>query len=324
MKFLRFVFILVFIFAISCENDIDIKSPFAPKYMVVNSLITPDTNVIVSLTYTKADTDTKDYYIPDANVKILWSDTSENLNYTDSGFYLSKIKPRIGQTYILEVKKNDTLLSAETKIPTLPEFSIDVKLNTGYSQDMLQNYSDLNITIKDNPNEKNFYEIFIPTTYNGGNQENNFVTDAYTLFNCSDDPVLYSEAYTNGNYPFILISDKNFKEQNQTINLEPLLTTYKDNFNDTIIIGSDFFLVFRSVSDEYYKFKKSFEIYMNNNSYDQGFLATLNKTVGIFSNIKNGYGIFAAYTEKVLHIQVKEKYLNGKFLNKTINETIIH
>jgi len=313
MRKIRFIYILLLIsFAISCDNIIDINFPTAEKQIVVNSFISNDTNIFVNLSYTKDVKDAKDYFISDAEVKLSWADTSIYLNYLDTGLYMANIKPFANQSYQLEVTKNDTVLTAETQIPDTLSINVDVKLNTGYSQYLQQEYSDVDITIHDNPNRENYYEIIFPT--DSWHEDNiDFFLGGNIDMAYSNDPILLAEGYT-GNFSFqkIMISDKNFDKSNVILHLKPCVNSVKHVLDDTTIYTTDFFLVVRSVSEDYYKYVKSIEQYYDNITYGGIAQTFVNKTVGVYSNINKGYGIFAGFSQKIMHEQIKEVVINKK------------
>ena len=310
MNHFKLILFFLLLTIVGCINKIDIDTKSFSKQITVNSFLTPDSNVLVNVSYTKNISDGKDYFINDAKVELIWGDSVAELHYLKEGLYTADIKPRMNQQYKIRVEKNDTILTAETFVPDTPNIkNIEVKINTGYSAAEIDYISDLNITLKDSLPGNNYYEIFCPKDFNGYYRDWN----EFTEFAQSDDSLLLSEGYIDGSVQNrILISDKDFNNSTATLHLKLIMGSPTSQLFDTLYQEIDFYLVVRSVSEDYYKYMKSYLVYENNiegqNSSFNSFanMSFISKTVGVYGNVKNGFGIVAGYSEVSRYIYKKE------------------
>jgi len=310
MKYSKVIFwFTVLVILASCYHIMDVEFPDTERKITVNSFIRPDTNIHVSVTYSKAPDDSKDYYIPDASVTLFWDDSSVALTYKDSGIYTTDIRPRLNKSYKIIVKKNDTTVMAETYIPdTGFVVAVEVKLETGYCPQEMQKYSDLNITIKDNPEQDNYYEIFIPQHAVWDTSNYFYVVNNNNIqFFSVDDSVLIAEGYFPSTLSRrLIISDKYFDKNQITLHLHPLLSCGKTVIYDTVITDALLFLFVRSVSEDYYKYSKSYQWFINYMEGDVNAVNFISRPVNVYGNIEGGYGIFAGYVQWKKLMQIQE------------------
>ncbi len=323
MKSPQYSLLILFLISLtSCINEINVDFSQPEKQIVLNSFISPDTNVFVNLSYTKTVNTCEDYYIPDAEVKLYWEDSSAILNYVDSGLYTCYIKPRINVKYKIEVIKNDTVLTAETYIPDTNFFnSINIDLMTGYNADMAMPSHDANITIIDDPNQRNYYEIFFPERelYDSAMY---YQTVQYAYLYGLNAPLcaiydscLIKEGYNPAeSYQRILFSDENFNTDTVTLHLHPSCYVATPYHNDTLIYYGNITVIVRNVSEDYYKHQKSYDLYKANLD-DNGFtsfanMSYISKILNVYNNVQGGYGIFAGYSQICRKIYVEEKHIN--------------
>lgn len=313
MNHSKLILLLTILVAFGCYNTLDVNLSDFDKQIVINSLLTPDSNVLVNVSYTKAINDAKDYYINDAKVELSWSDSIIELTNIGNGFYTADIKPKMNREYNIRIKKNDTILTAKTFVPDTPNIqNIQVEIGTGNDASYATEFNNLNISIKDMSPDTNYYEIFSPREFygDGGDYIDN---NEFNTFAQSNDPILLAEGYIDGSSQTrILFSDKDFNNSTATLHLKINSGSGTSIHFDTITRMTEFYLVIRSVSEEYYKFMKSYQAYQDNITYGYmsfnsfANMSFISKTVGVYSNIENGNGIFAAYSEISRHIYFED------------------
>ncbi len=302
------ILILIFFifFITSCYKEINLNlDQTFEKQIVVNSIIYPDTNLFVYLTYTKFLMDTSIYFIPNAKVEISDGDTTIQLHYQDSGLYVANYKPQIGKQYYLRVEVGDTILTAHTYIPAdTPMIKkiyytynlANIDLNT------LDKYMDLYIILEDpHPGRPDYYEFFCQDSgmypYNSG-------------FSPVDENYYYQEGYIDDLYPTMVLSDNFFpRDVIDTIHLRPNLcgsgnmSIHHLKHRDSIVVTGVFWFIARKVSVEYYNYMKSlYQIlhYDNNTAIFNSYGVSLFfKPTNLYTNIQNGLGIFAGFNQTV-------------------------
>lgn len=271
----------------SCISDLkgNLGLDDYPKQLVVNCFMTNDSTIRVKVEHTFNVVGEPEFEeINYANVQI--SDIEGNIyecNYHESGFYISDFIPELNKTYDLivevenyeQVKSSDIMPKTEIEIESWKlTDSVDITTDGEY-------YSDLEIIVKDIVDENNFYELsifqidslneIIPVRFGTSNTIiENPAIDA--------GPATFSNAYYN-----ILFSDNLFKNQNAGFNFH-----FRKPFPEKSV-----YLCLKNCSEAYFQYQLDYCFYKN--SSENPFYEPLNA----FSNIKNGFGIFACYTADI-------------------------
>ena len=298
------IFMLV---VLSChESELKIELPIPKPKLVVHSTFTPFTLPIVksftvSLSQNAGMFDSlKVAQIPDAKIT-LFADGKFDQILKYNGIYGSQSNyyPKVGIEYRILVEKEG--FESVTAKGIIPEKVLikDTKLTPFAALDELKNpLSQLSMIFDDPAGQQNFYEIIILQDQNESSK--------FKLY--SNDQVITSESYYPSPVAFdakqpnrLLFSDKLFNG-----NLHKLEVTYRAPL---VILGGKkyinrhlIFLIFRSISKDYYLYYTSLLKQMNDVRPEILFGAAEPSTV--FSNIQNGYGVFAGYSEDNRTIQV--------------------
>jgi hypothetical protein len=120
-----YVFLLVYLISVSCENDITLNLNIPEDMLCMNCILEAgNDSVVIYITKIQAvENDTA--FTPVANARIeLRKDRQllQGINYQGNGRYLIKHKPEAGKKYELNVEVDGykTLL-AETSVPDFPD-----------------------------------------------------------------------------------------------------------------------------------------------------------------------------------------------------------
>jgi hypothetical protein len=301
-------FILLILFTISCRKDFHYNFENNPQVNVSCFIHAKDT-VKLQLTYLLGDISVgtiladKDY-ITNAEI-FLYEDMTfkEQLQYkeiptnisVDKGWYFSRsFIPKENHSYQLKivVPGFDTVY-AETFIPQAVKID-SVQINGKRVADtvyLAQNtdYS-VNTFFKDKAGQKDYYNYWSNTFFK------------------SYDPAIeskyrsgYYESSTLAIYKFAFFSDNLFNGKSYALNT---------NFNSYIgdISGEGYPIIFKlySLSYDAYAFYKTFYL------YQKTLENPLSEPVIIYSNIKNGTGIFAGMSSDVDSVLIMYKQSNDK------------
>ncbi len=262
----------------------------------------------VDLTSSVPILDTSNYktIIPDATVYLFENNVIiDTLEYIDTAeYYISSIYPQTGKEYKLEVSK--TGLKEVTCMDIVPErVTIDAAtvINYGGLDSNGEPFSEITLSFSDPENTGNFYEIVVS---DAGNLEDYF-------FLTANDEIITSESY----YPSILMFDArspqflpfndikiNGTSKELKIFYMPPRTIFVDGNNEETFINSHVIDIhLRSISEKYYKFRTSYLQHLNNKRGDG--LFGMNEPMNVYTNVENGYGIFAGYQEDIITIEVE-------------------
>jgi Domain of unknown function (DUF4249) len=273
----------------SCEKEVEINLPAPEKKLIVNSLFSPDSMFRVRVSALQGMFDNYPSCLNNAEVKLFRNNVFlRNLILIDNGIYVSdSIKPVLGNEYKLIVNAPNypsafaTCLMLNNKIlveKITRRDSVGINASGDY-------YSEAAITFTDPIGEKNYYEIRLA-----------FVdTSAFFSYNYSsvfgNDPVIENENDLAYNPISLLFNDDLINGISYTLKVN----YYPPLYGSGGIANKPYKAVviqFNSISKEYYQYKKKLLRH----------LATQNSSVfepseptQMYSNIENGYGIFAGY-----------------------------
>lgn len=299
------IFLLV-ILSFSCQKELEIKLPdFDPK-PVVNCLFSTDTNFVINLSHSISLNDSVKVDIENAKC-YLFSDEIliDSLSYISDGFYKSNIKPEQGKYYKLKViSTNFDEVSSISYIPVTPQilnieqqdFAVPPPV---YSSDITENVplNKLSITFLDDANVENYYELKILIKRYWADIQENQIQRCPRLF--SYDEVIRNEDILDYEPNLFVFSDSLFNGQTKTIDF-----LYKQdgitmgcNSDDCVYFYGQYriYYKFRAISKEMYDYRKSLIKHVYNQP-TTGF-EVFGDPVPMYSNIKNGLGVFAGYTE---------------------------
>jgi hypothetical protein len=292
MKKLLFLLIVSLIY-ISCEKVIPFEGDVNIPKLVINSIFQSDSTFKVHVSSSRSVIDTASFQnIEDAIVTIKDDNgsTIEILNYVENGFYIGQNFPQENQTYNLEVTHPN--YPNVTSSDSLPSPIIINSIDSTTIVDPI-NGDRLQITLdfEDPKSAQNYYLI---ETYSVNEYlviKNSDTTD-YELDTIKQLMILTDEVFQNGSSPFReqgLFNDLLFNGQNKKLELE---IPY-DNFSE-IEVGYEWSyktlsvrVYLHNISKSYYYYRTSLELYQSasGNPFAQ--------PVQVYSNIENGFGVFA-------------------------------
>jgi len=314
------IIILLLATIFSCTKTLDFDEANNESQFVLNSIIWPDsvfaasisksTSILMDKQVGQITGGTLDLYEDGTLLTQITSPTGQ--------FYASGIKPKAGKSYRIVVNSNGKQLEAETTIPDQAEIlSIDtssVKDEYGYKR---INYK---VKIKD-PIGDDYYRIVV---MNETLSKMTFIdsekkkTTAYYLQNMqysilSDDPV-FNSVYNNMGEDIIDMGPENDynifpddyfkgKEYSVQFQISPYGYGYYNPYssgsvynpnspNNTIFERNTIHI--QKLSKDLYNYLKYLKLY--NHYHDNPF----SEPVPVYSNVKNGTGIFAGFNDNTV------------------------
>ena len=300
---------LTFFAFIQCIKEINIQLPEHHPQLVVNGLFQPDSLISVSLGKSKSLLDDTPAQ-PITNASILLYENSKKIDslvwYNNK--YRSKVYPDPNTNYRLLVYHQEDTLSTGDLLPNPPLYSNVIHKDSVYFGGEGEFFNQLSLTIIDNPDEDNFYELTILTHIEHSKEEaeeesqsifNSFVSTSYFDEN-NNDYIIQSEGLLNYYPETLLFSDKHFSspQQELNINYRPRNLSFYDNHQDRAV---SVILKLRAVSSHYYQYKRNLTIHLNNQESD--LWDGTGEPISVYSNVTNGLGIFAGYNEVIDTLQ---------------------
>ena len=289
------IFILLIIAStfISCEKVIPFEGDVMVSKLVINSIFESDSTFKVHVSSSRSVVDTASFLnIEDAEVKIL--DNNGNivdvLNHINNGFYMGQTYPEENKTYNLEVKHPS--YSNITSLDSLPAPININSIDTTTVMDPINgDRIQINLNFDDPSSFQNYYllETYAVSEYI---LVEGIDTLEHEIDTAQQYMILTDVVFQNGGSPWRdqgLFNDLLFNGQNKVLEFEiPFYdeSGYEDGYDWSYKI-SGIRIYLHNISKSYYYYRTSLELYQNTsgNPFAQ--------PVQVYSNIENGFGIFA-------------------------------
>jgi len=295
-------FILVFF---SCKEEAEINVPEVPKKLVVSSIFSPDSTFKVQLKESNAGNAFKK-----ADMQLFSKGSLVgSLEHVSNGIYkIPEYSPTPGNEYRLHITSNDhkTITASDYLPEPIPILKITHTDSAGVN-DIGNYYATMNLTFTDPSEQANYYEIIVTSQIDTSTLEYNepnimdtswlnhlkedLVFQVQTVF--SYDPIVQSRNADNMMKHSLVFNDEQIdnKEYQLLVNYHP----YYTHLSSIYAKHRKITLYLRSISKNYYLYKKRLYHY---NQYNSGsdILKDPSEFVRLYSNIEDGYGLFAGYS----------------------------
>jgi len=298
MKKILYSVLIIFLLH-SCTDIIEIDLPRQDSKLVINSLFCPDSVFKINVSKSTKFIDEDHIFVDNAVCKLYANDQYlfDLMNIGD-GFYIApdNYKPTAGIRYKIEVSHIYLpSVTAEDSIPNYTPKILNIKIIDSAEVNEDNHYINmLNFDFEDQVNVANFYEfrVFkkeIPYIYTYSKM---FITMV------SDDLILVNESlldYFVNNIPF---NDLSFTNQTHNFSLKfNLPIQNKSKSSKYHAVDYTLILYTNTGSEAYYNYQKKLIQHINNQNPD--FWSGMGTPVVMYSNINNGYGIFAGYNQRI-------------------------
>lgn len=298
----------------ACEKNVYFDVDTQENKLVVNAIVQPDSmlKAVVSLSVDPLAVGFDAARVNDATIKIYRNDIfAGNFDADIDGYYHidpATLNAQPGDKLNMEVSApNRETVTAETVIPTaVPIESVEItdtvyvkvsyyvsdSLGNYYTIDTLVPHYEIQLTFTDPPGEDH-YSLAI--------DYQDAYSESYTCFSSSDPAFL-----VDGNYDFggedengtvtlcneAYFTDISFQGTKKTItvNLLELPTDF--------ILDAKFIFRLRHLSSDYYDYLVSSSLQYDNNGNP------FSEPVTVFSNIQNGFGVFAGLSVSFVEIDL--------------------
>lgn len=276
------IFILLELY--SCRELIHDEFPEFTPVPTVNSILVADSTVKVHVSLAGKLDINKLVLIDDAEV-LLYVDGvyKETLTSFDEGMYLSSTVVEPLKTYHCEVSiPGYQTVSCSDDLPKPAIITDILHINKAGKDEEGQTYPAIRFTFKNNPGEKQYFEVVIRLIEHGHER----LADLETI----TDPLILNEGLPLALFSNSLINDSIYA---MTINY---FTGSAGSSNGGPIQTKlyPFILEVRSVSYNYYQYVR--QLYLYEKGRYPEFLAGSITAYPLYSNILGGNGIFAGYS----------------------------
>lgn len=281
--------IISFLFSIlclSCIKEVEYNLPPSSRKLVIGSYFTANSFIDVNITRTQPSNDTLYNIDGDVRAYISTGEDRYKLQKINKSVYRSPFKAKLKQSYFISVSVDGfEEVYAKDSVPAPINFVIDKYIPTVTVDNEGENISAFQITINNIPVNRTYFELRMKykRAYNGW--------EGYQSLESNDD-VVSNEGLVNLVYDKIglLFTNELINSNNKT-----LLFTFFDYIDDESNKIANVEIQLRTVSKNYFEYKK--KLYLNLANQAGDLWDGTGSPVEAYTNIENGFGIFAGYSQ---------------------------
>lgn len=333
MKYIYQLIVLVLMTGlIACETEIEFNGKEVEPVLVLNCLTCTDSTLEVKLTASRFFLSNVDTFtsITNASIVLKANDlTVETLVHKGNGIYTSTYKPQAGEriTLIASAPGFETISTTEDFPLRIADYSVDSTISTSdtmyqvdvwgtsdgngmtwYKDTIGQYYNVIHrytIRFTDPPGKKDFYRLIVQNnTYHWADSLLLSGTKSYSygfkniVFDSGESGGMEGIAEDSNYDPLNLFTDELIDGSTHTINIEYHQLVYTNirpgHQNDyyTTPRRHKLDIQLQPISKSYYLFLKTFQAFDNTDPF-------MSEPVQIYTNVKNGLGIFGARTQQI-------------------------
>jgi hypothetical protein len=281
--------LMILVLGNSCIKTLNDQLPEMEPKLVVNAAISPDSILTVNISQ---------------SVPVLNNESSDNapfvsgaaINFYEDGQYLFQLSetengyykkpdftPVPDHSYQIEIEKQG--FQKVKAVTTIPATVLIDSFDTTVTIDDYGDYQDILIKCKlkytDDVAAENYYAVECYSTY--FNEDNEKFVEKQYIYVDENEEYFYDKPYGE-----LLWTDKLTNGQTVTIKftLYPYYGYYSPEGNEDRSVK--YTIYFKSLEENYYKYKKSLYLYYENGGGDDPFT----EPVLIYTNVEDGLGIF--------------------------------
>jgi hypothetical protein len=293
-KIFRFIWLSTILFvALSCRELVTDDFPEYPPSPTVNSFLVAGKTIAVNLSMAGKLDSLLLPAINNAEIELfIDGKLTDKLENTGKGNYTSSIVVEPIKTYTCKViiPEQDTIVCSQT----LPEPNPIIKIehvNIAGRDEEGTTYPAVRITFKNDKSVQKYYEISIRfyVKHHSWGDEEEYLESRFVQIPTITDPVLLNEGLQIMLFSNELIQDTVYS---MTLNYSTGQSSSSGGSYRTTLFP--FVVELRSITYDYYRYKKQYYLYEQGTWADG--LTNTTAPSPLYSNIENGYGIFAGYS----------------------------
>lgn len=316
MKIVSFFIAMVSMFLFSCEQEIEVDIPETPPKIVINAMLEsytlPNaTRLGLELHGSRHIFDSTSNTLITNAVVLLYRDSifMDTLKYDEeTQFYPLGFSPldgpKAGESYQIAVSAPGyTSVYAQTTIPQKVEIEAIAIDRIGFEDEDGGIYSKITVTYNDPIDKNNYYEVVLSTfgaEHSPGDYRRLTTYEPYIVSEIHYPPITNVDLRRP---KYLLFNDKSLNGNK----VELSFYYYADQSIDVggrILGNVQITVQLRNVTKEYYDFRSSF-LYNTFNQVENMIYGT-GEPMNVYSNVENGYGIFAGYNNSIVTLQLNK------------------
>jgi hypothetical protein len=291
----KIILSLIILIFFACTKEVNLDLPEIEDTVIAFSIFNDKDYFKVLVSKTSFYGDTLDHFITDANVviKAQKSDLEKTLDYQGNGYYFdTTFFPQFGEVYHLNINVDGyKALTATDSMPNPPDIkNVYITPTNRYDiSNQAYRFHEIYLTLYDPSDIKNYYEALC--------YEIGYEKDFFRVTLESEEAFIVKEGDQKLYNGTLLFNDEMINGEQLEIKLSARININHepDGLNTAFHIAS--------ISPTLYRYRKQ-EIRHIVSGYD---LWNPIEPVPMYSNITNGYGVFAGYSSRsfLLHHENK-------------------
>lgn len=276
------LFLFSFLLSYSCTREVTIDIPEHNPKPVLNCLFSNDSIFKVHLGMSSSILGEPVLITDGEEIKLFSNNTFVESLVWENGVYVSATTSQPNVSYQIEWKKDGNEITSSDYTPELTLIESASYRDSVGIDEFGDNYSECTLVFSDNPNQTNYYVISLLIYYKTKEEIITYRTNVF-----SSDPIVNAEGLDEFEPVDLVFSDEliNGKTYELKLNYFPYWEAANNKYS--LIVK------FRSVSANYYKYSKSL---LKHRFYQESSIwNSFGSPVPMFTNIQDGYGIFAGY-----------------------------
>lgn len=311
MKKVSIIFLFFAIVTTSCKKIRDDLLPESNSKLYCQSIINTDSAIRVYVGRTMGILSKDPSFINDASVLLYCNNLFiDSLTNEKNGTYSSNVLPVSGDSYTIEIIKDSENLRGSTTVPgSTPLYVPKIEFPTGYDAVNQQYFGELTFSIDDDPNVENFYEVIIFTKiYDSHTNTYRYSYKNDPAYVIVPDKIVQNEGDWDYYPTSIFFSDKLFNGKKQQLAFSIAGGYITPDGIWISPFAEDGYILLRSVSREYYLYRKYYTRHAYNANIQSDGIQNLlftGEPLDMYSNIEGGLGVVAAYSSTTSKIERK-------------------
>lgn len=314
MKITPFFIAVITLLLLSCEQEIEVDIPHTPPKIMINATLVPyelpnGKYLGVELRGSRHIFDSTSNTLITNALVLLYRDSNfmDTLKY-DHVFqfypvgYAALDGPMAGERYQISVSApgysdvySQTIIPQKVYIDKVEIDRIAFKDEDGLV------YSKITLTFNDPLSQNNYYEVVLSDYNNEYNPDDYYELTTYEPYVVSE---IHYPPVTNvdlRNPKYLLFNDKSFNGKKVEMTFY-YMASQAIHAGVHILSGGSILVQLRNVTKEYYDFRSSF-LYNTFNQVENMLYGT-GEPMNVYSNVENGYGIFAGFNNSIVNIHL--------------------
>jgi hypothetical protein len=305
---------------VSCEKVLEFDGEASDPYVALYSAVEADSTLSMRLTYSRFFLSTDSFrVVNNADIHMYRNGEEMQLGDNDSNFYHFYCRPQPGDTLSVAVNVpgyTRGTVTAGTRVPLAPTVEYtgcDVVTDDGHEV-----FYDIHLRLKD-PKWHNYYSLKMLTLTQGHHARLGDYKYSGCQFECND-PLLTDmalptslEELDDDTFTELTFNDDDFDGKTFDFTIRCRQIPFGAPNDDNIPLYK---VQLSAINEDLYRYTVTQQSSVNTTEVSR----YLEEAVQVFSNVKNGMGVFGAKTTKQIAIPITARHANDKENKKHSNK----